>query len=74
MDVWFFLAKEPLPRGIKGELKTLKDRTTRSSRSASGELFALLTRTYHGSRLHVMWESDSQLTIIPVSRVLAKLR
>ncbi len=25
MDVWFFLAKEPLPRGTKGELKTLKD-------------------------------------------------
>jgi hypothetical protein len=53
MDVWFLPSKEPLPRGTT-RAEACKSLHPRSSQRV-GRALALLTRTYHGSRLSGKW-------------------
>src|SRR6266850_617663 len=51
MDVWFSIEEKPPPRGAKASWRDLKTFVSAPPERVR-RVFALLTRTYHGCRLH----------------------
>jgi hypothetical protein len=60
MEVWFYLKEEPRPRG-QHTRRGIKRIYTRAPPKRVRRAFALLTKTYHGSRLTGQVESTSLL-------------